>query len=330
MSQAHLYRVLYKFDAQNDIELSCQVGDILISDAKPHENWLMVAKYFDMNGQKGFVPVTFIEKMTSQQEAKFLANNERKDATVSNNSQDKKQENGTNAPRDATGSNNSSNTAQKNSKLEQRREKKARAKEQSGRNDNHTQNTQSTSRNNAPQNQNKISNQRASGRSDLPASRNKSSTINNEENNRDGERNRLSLLSNGPSNDANEDIFPRTDSDSKIDNSDIDTRNSYFSKRFTNEPPSQLGDELLANRRSTLPKNFSVDISRPPTTSSIQQIFEMHANERHNLFDEYNEELHKTTDLIHLSQKETHDLLQRIRQLENQINIEQNNLKSHH
>ena len=56
------YRLIYDFDAQDDVEISCRKGDIVSSDKSPEDGWLHVTTTM---GQRGYVPVGYLKDTSS-------------------------------------------------------------------------------------------------------------------------------------------------------------------------------------------------------------------------------------------------------------------------
>ncbi len=68
-----VYKVLYNFEANNEVELSCRAGEIVVSAAQPQDNWLMVYKYNNRSAQ-GFVPFAYLEEMNDNEPSSQNAN----------------------------------------------------------------------------------------------------------------------------------------------------------------------------------------------------------------------------------------------------------------
>eukprot|EP01028_Stygiella_incarcerata_P013526 TRINITY_DN82736_c0_g1_i1.p1 TRINITY_DN82736_c0_g1~~TRINITY_DN82736_c0_g1_i1.p1 ORF type:complete len:220 (-),score=63.62 TRINITY_DN82736_c0_g1_i1:409-1068(-) len=56
-----LFRVVYDFTSDSDVELGVREGDIVIAEAPPQESWLLVHLKNDPS-KKGYVPSDFVER----------------------------------------------------------------------------------------------------------------------------------------------------------------------------------------------------------------------------------------------------------------------------
>jgi len=71
MSQTRVYEAKYEYSASSDVELSIEVGDILIEKSEKHGEWIEVTKYSD--NSIGFVPFNYIEELPKNEASKYLA-----------------------------------------------------------------------------------------------------------------------------------------------------------------------------------------------------------------------------------------------------------------
>uniref|UniRef100_A0A7S1KNQ8 SH3 domain-containing protein n=1 Tax=Percolomonas cosmopolitus TaxID=63605 RepID=A0A7S1KNQ8_9EUKA len=349
----HLYRVLYTFKAQSDLELSCQVGDILITDAQPRDNWLIVTKYWDLVGdadegndpKRGYVPVSFIERMTPQQESKFLEANGKAREDVSKkvlpeNAQNKQKEAINTVPNKSHSSVNDENAAHTQDDDQQEHSNNSTAKKKRSRNedketsDHHVKSDTASARIGASsrrlrrQNTSSSSTSMPSGAASRTATNTATSFASASDTSYNTTSARAGTFSAG--------VLGTSSRRRSLLNSSSDGVNAHRSSVASSYKVSSSANATVPST-SRLPdysRRFggaSTNAAGSSSSSSLMhQLFDRLASERNTLFDDYNQELHKTSDMIQDAHRESHELIHRIRQLEQQIDIEQNNLKAQH
>lgn len=59
------YKAVYRFEGHNDIELTVNPGDVLVSSTQPQENWLLVERMAD--NARGYVPVSYLMEVSEKE-----------------------------------------------------------------------------------------------------------------------------------------------------------------------------------------------------------------------------------------------------------------------